>query len=304
MSRPPVVIAGGTGLVGRGLLPALAQRGHPLRLLRHRNRPSWLADLPDVRTFAWDGQSRPPNEALDGAAAIVNLAGAGIADRRWSTARKEELRGSRLGPTRALAEAAVAHRVATLISASGIAGYGTGSEPADEQATFTGGGFLGDLARDWEAAAAAPGVRVVRLRIGVVLSGDGGALMRMVPPLGLPLTPLGDGRQVLPWIHRDDLVALVLAVLDDARYSGPVNAVAPEACDNRTFLRTLARVIGRFWVPLGVPGLALRLVLGELAGLVLDGRPVVPAKAASLGFGFIHSTAEEALSDIFKGING
>ena len=289
-----ILIAGGSGFVGRFLCWRLAELGH---------RPVVLSRRPQAGELAWDGRSLA-GEALNAAGecpAWVNLCGAGVADARWSRERKKVLQESRLAPTRALVEALgrASAKPKVLINASAVGYYGeTGDRTADESFSY-GTGFLPSLCAMWEheaMAAAALGVRPVCLRLGVVLGADGGILARVAPLFRLGLGgPLGGGRQWLSWISREDLAGLV-AHLISSDVSGGVNAVSPHPVTNRVFAQTLGRVLGRpAWVR--VPGLALRLLLGEMADVLLQGQRTAPKKAQASGFVFLQPDLEAVLRD-------
>ncbi|HLK10526.1 MAG TPA: TIGR01777 family oxidoreductase [Candidatus Binatia bacterium] len=285
-----VVVTGATGLIGRALCRALAGAGHaPAGVGR---RPA----LVPAPTVTWDRLG----EALRDAQAVVNLAGEPIAARRWTRAQKARIRDSRVLATRALVEgmAAASPRPTVLVSASAVGWYGPrGDEPLDETAA-PGEGFLAEVCRAWEGEALraeALGVRVVLLRIGVVLAPDGGALARMLIPFRAGLGgPLGNGRQWVSWVHRDDVVGLVLAALATDVWRGPVNATAPAPVTNRDFARALGRVLGRPAV-LPAPALALRLALGEMASMLLTGQRVLPKVAEERGYAFRHPGLAAAL---------
>lgn len=296
-----VVVAGGTGLVGRALVRALREEGAQVTVLSRRPAP---ADLPEgVTVRGWE--HLPP--LLEGADAVINLAGEGIADRRWSSARKGLLLRSRIQPTRSLvaAMAACAQRPAVLVNASAIGYYvPRGPEPVDE-ASAPGEGFLAALCQAWEAEAAAAadlGVREVRVRIGVVLAREGGALEKMARPVKAFLgSRLGRGTQGLSWIHLEDLVALLLQAARHPGWSGPVNGTAPEPLSQADFMRVLAARLRRplLPVPAFATGLALRLALGQLATeLLLQGAFVLPRAALAQGFRFRFPTAAAALEDL------
>jgi uncharacterized protein len=285
-----VVLAGGSGLVGRHLAAALRGMGTRVTVLSRAAGPG---------TQGWDDLP----EALAGADAVINLCGAGIADRRWSAPRKRVLLDSRVGPTERLVRAMGASGV--LVNASAVGFYGNlGDQPADE-AQAPGQGFLAELCQRWEAAAdvaAAQGVRVVKLRLGVVLARDGGALAKMALPVRLFLgTPLGHGRQGLSWIHVEDLVRLAVEASANPAYAGPVNAVAPWPVSNAAFTRALARRLKRPILP--VPAWITRMALGALLGemgeaMLLEGAYVVPGQAERLGFAFRFARVEDALADL------
>jgi len=260
--------------------------------------------LGDVEAFRWELSSEPaPAAALAGRDAIVHLAGEPVAQ-RWSAKVKQAIRESRLLGTRNLIEGirAVApeagERPATLVSSSAIGYYGPhGDEPLDEDAA-PGSDFLAEVCVEWEDAASAArelGLRVVQVRTGVVLDSDGGALSKMLPPFRLGVGgPVAGGRQYISWIHAEDLVGMMLAAIEDERWSGPFNATAPEPATNRDFSKVLGRVLGRPAL-LPVPGAALRVLYGDMAEIVTSGARVLPAKPLVLGYKFSHPQLEEAL---------
>jgi uncharacterized protein (TIGR01777 family) len=223
--------------------------------------------------------------------AVVNLAGASVADGRWTARRKAAIRRSRVEGTRSLvlAMGRAARKPQVLVSASAVGVYGSqGDEPLDETAP-SGAGFLASVCRAWESeasAATALGVRVVLLRLGVVLARGGGALGRMLIPFRAGVGgPLGSGRQWMSWVHVDDVVGLVLAALQNETLAGPVNATAPHPVTNRDFTKALGHAVERpAFLP--VPGLVLRLVLGEMASMLLTGQRVLPAAASEAGYEF------------------
>jgi hypothetical protein len=287
-----VMIAGASGLIGTSLIPHLRQNGHEvLRLVRREPH------APDER--GWDPPAgRVQDGAMDGVDAIVNLCGVGIADRRWSGARKQAIKDSRVEPTEVLAASAAAHNIATLINASGINYYGpTGDREVDETAPV-GTGFLADVCRDWEAATAAAHStsRVVLLRTGAVMSPSGGMLGKLRPLFKMMLGGrIGDGRQYLPWISLDDEIGGIAFALEHSEVRGPVNFVAPEQITNAEFTRELGRAVNRP-TPFPVPAPALRAVLGEMADeLVLTGPRAVPGVLTNAGYPFSHPTLADAL---------
>lgn len=297
-----VLVSGGTGLVGGRLLPALRREGHPVRALSRRPEAA-REKLPEgVEPVGWDGLHVAPG-ALAGARGIVHLAGEPIFAGRLTSARRRRVRESRIDSTRSMVDALTAlpvgERPSVLVCASAVGYYGSRGEERLEEDAAPGSGFLAELCRDWEAAAAEAaqhGVRAVSLRIGVVLAREGGALPLMAAPFRLGLGGrLGSGRQWFPWIHVDDLVGLILAALRDDGFEGPVNAVAPEPVRNAHLTRALAKTLGR-WAPFVAPAFVLRAALGELSGELLDSRRAVPARALARGFEFAHPRVESALS--------
>lgn len=301
-----IVIAGATGLIGKALTAALSQRGDAVVALTRSpdgRAGRVLAAMPHVKVLAWhaDPARREPWwDEVDGADAVVNLAGEPLFARRWNDEHKRRVRESRVHATEAVIEAlkAAKQRPATLVNASAVGYYGSrDATPLDESAP-AGNDFLATLCRDWELAAQPAeslGVRLVVLRTGVVLGEEGGALQQMLPMFKAGLGgPLGNGRQWFPWVHLDDAVGLVLFAIDDARLRGPVNVVSPNGTDNRGFGKALGRVLKRpSWLP--APAFALKTVLGEGAGMVLEGQHAVPAAAIRAGYAFKRPELEEAL---------
>jgi hypothetical protein len=290
-----VLIAGSSGLIGTSLVPELRQRHHEvLRLVRRTPR------APDERS--WDPPAgRLQDGALEGVDAIVNLCGVGIADRRWSGARKQLIKDSRVEPTEVLAAAAAAQGVPTLLNASGINIYGdTGDREVDETAPV-GTGFLAEVCRDWEAAtgpSTGAGTRVVLLRTGPVLSPSGGMIGKLRPLFKLMLGGrIGSGRQFFPWISLDDQVGAIRFLLEHPEVSGPVNLVGPKPVTNSEFTAALGRAVHRP-TPFPVPGAALKLVLGQdlAEELVLTGPRAVPGVLSRAGYRFRHNTISEALA--------
>ena len=300
-----VTVTGATGLIGPRLIGALQARGAEVSVLsrdaaKARKR---LADagLAPVEAFDWDLMDQPaPAAALADRDAVVHLAGENIAQ-RWSEDAKRAIVESRVTGTRNLLAGLqlTESRPSTLVCSSGVGYYGPhGEEPLDEDAP-PGTDFLARVCVDWEreaSKASAMGMRVVLVRTGVVLDKDGGALEKMLPPFRLGVGgPVAGGRQYISWIHSDDLVGMIVAAAQDERWSGPVNATAPEPVNNRDFSRALGRALKRPAL-LPVPGFALQLLYGEMAEIVTQGARVVPAKALVLGYRFAHADLGEALS--------
>lgn len=294
--RLTVAVSGASGLLGAALVAFLTSGGHRVvRLVREGGG--------GAGTARWDPRSGAVDvAALDGVDAVVHLAGAGVADRRWSRARKDELRRSRVEGTAALARAVASmpRPPRVLVTASAVGAYGDrGDEPLDD-ASPMGEGFLADLARAWEAAAdpaRGAGVRVVAARFGVVLSAAGGALARMRRPFAWGLGgPIGDGRAWTSWVSRDDAVAAVHEALFDERWAGPVAIVAPEPVRARDLAHALAGVLRRpAW--LRVPRVAARVAFGEVADAVLlSSQRVTPTRLRELGFRWDHPTLSAALA--------
>jgi uncharacterized protein (TIGR01777 family) len=288
-----VMVTGATGLIGRPLVRALAAAGHSVLVV------SRSPGRVPARAVGWDAVP----QAIEEMDAVVNLAGEPVAEGRWTEARKQEIRTSRIDGTRALVRALreATKRPGVFVSASATGYYGPrGDEPVDESAA-PGHDFLAGVCKAWEAEAAAAealDVRVVRLRIGVVLAPDGGALGKMLLPFRAGIGGrVGSGEQWMPWVHVDDVCGLVVAALAGGEWRGPVNATAPNPVRNRDFARALGHALDRPAV-LPVPGFALRLLFGEMAGILLTGQRAVPAAAQERGYAFKHPELAGALADI------
>jgi uncharacterized protein (TIGR01777 family) len=290
-----VAVSGAGGLIGSALVRAMVAEGHEIRRLVRR--PS--ADRTEV---SWDPTAGTVDaEGLEGLDAVVHLAGENIASGRWTAARKETIRASRVGGTRSLCDALARLEAppGVIVSASAIGYYGDRGEELLDETSPPGKGFFPGVGQAWEAAtsgAEKAGIRVVKLRIGVVLSGSGGALARMLPPFRLGLGGrLGSGRQYMSWIALDDLVAAIRFAIDTPSLRGPVNATAPEAVTNADFTRTLGRVLGRP-TPFPIPGPALRVLAGGMADeALLSSARVRPRRLQESGFRFLHPDLDGAL---------
>jgi hypothetical protein len=292
-----LTLTGATGFIGRRLVNRLMAERHELNILSRTPRPGHRP-----RYFEWNpARQDPPAAAFEGCDAVIHLAGEPLAQ-RWTAAAKERIRASRVEATQRLvrAIAALPDRPRTLISASAIGYYGSRGDEVLTEESARGEGFLPDVCGAWEReaeVAAEMGLRVVRVRAGVVL-GHGGALEKMLPPFRAGVGGrLGSGRQWMSWVHIDDLVELfVLAVRNEA-VSGPLNATAPNPLTNSEFTRLLARALHRpALVP--VPALALKLMFGEMASVLLGSQRVIPAAAQRAGFEFRYPKAGAALQKI------
>lgn len=290
-----ILITGGSGFIGQALCEQLQRAGHRLTVWsRHpRQAAQRLSGVHVIEDLA------EANEIE----AVVNLAGAPIVARRWSTQRKQEIRDSRIGVTEKLLRwmAPQLRRPHVLVSGSAVGYYGPRDDtPLDESAP-AGEDFAALLCRDWEheaMEAEALGLRVCRLRTGVVLGANGGALEKMLLPFRLGLGgPMGDGRQWLSWIHREDLVNLIQWLLEHEQAGGAYNGTAPEPVPQREFARTLGRVLHRPAV-LPMPAFALRLALGEAASMLLTGQRVLPVHAMAEGFMFRYPNLQGALREV------
>ncbi len=304
-----VIITGGTGLIGRALAASLAADGHEVIVLSRA--PERAASLPaGVRAERWDGVSAAgwgglADGDVPGGVAIVNLAGENLGEGRWTAERKARFLTSRLNAGQAVVEAirAAGTKPAVLIQSSAVGYYGPhGDEPVTER-TSAGADYLGRLAVQWEAStqeAEALGVRRPVIRTGVVLSARSGALPRLMLPFRFFAGgPLGSGRQWIPWIHLDDEVRAIRFLIERPEASGPFNLCAPNPVTNREMAQTLGRVLGRpAFFP--VPALALRLMLGKMATVVLDGQRELPQRLLDLGFTFRFPNLQPALKDLVR----
>ena len=282
-----LLVTGGTGFIGAPLCRTLAQHGHELLVLTRR--PNAQPAQERVRFLPWE--TGEWQRAMGGAAGVINLAGESIASGRWTPTHKRLIWESRVQATRALVDAMAAQeqKPAVLVNASAIGYYGARGDEELVEVDPPGSGFLAELCQAWEAEAQRAeglGVRVVRLRIGLVLGPGGGALAKMAPPFRLFAGgPLGSGRQWLSWIHRDDVIGLIEWALMRPDVAGALNATAPQPATMRELCAALGRVLRRpSWAP--APAFALRLLLGEMADLLLTGQRVIPSAALRLGYTF------------------
>ena len=283
---------GATGFLGSALCAGLEQSGIVVHRYSRSARPGFAT---------WDPASgRIDTEPLAAADAVVNLAGEDIAAARWSSRRKQVLRDSRIVGTQLLARALaqLAKPPAVLINASAVGYYGHRGLDAVVEHSPPGRGFLPALCQEWEAATAPAeqrGIRVVHPRFGIVLSTQGGALARMLPAFKLGVAGrLGSGQQFMPWVSLPDAISVIRFLLSASDVYGPVNAVAPEAITNEDFTDTLSRVLHRPAI-LGVPVFALKLALGELSQILLEGANVRPQVLEQTGFRFDYPRLEDAL---------
>lgn len=301
-----VIIAGGTGLIGRALAHSLLADGHEVIVLsRNRQRSAGLPS--GVRLTAWDSRAAEGWGALaDGADAIVNLAGENIGGGLWTAARKQRILESRLNAGRAivLAVEQATHKPRVLVQASGIGYYGPHGDEVLTESDAPGQDWLAQVAVAWEGCTQpveAMGTRRAVIRTAGVLDHREGFLPRMLVPFRLFVGgPLGGGQQWLPWIHLADEVRAIRFLIDEPQASGAFNLTAPSAVRNAEFGRTLGRVMGRPSI-VPAPAFVLRLVLGELSSLLLTGQRAVPRRLIDLGFTFRFPDLEPALRDVLSG---
>ncbi len=296
-----ILITGGSGTIGRRLTMLLKKTGYNVSHLGRTRRNN------DVKTYIWNPEKKEiETGALKDIDAIVHLAGAGIADKRWNDRQKEKILLSRTESTRLLKEtlSSHAHHVTAFISSSGISYYGledkekffVESDPPEND-------FMATVTTAWEHevdALSSLGLRTVKVRTGVVLNREGGALRRLETPIKYFVgAPLGSGEQYVSWIHIDDLCRIYIKAIEDTSMRGAYNAVAPHPVTNRELTRAIARALKRpLWLP-AVPGFIVRIIAGEVADVVLKGGRVSSEKIEKAGFDFQFRSIDSALEDLY-----
>ena len=297
-----VLVTGATGFVGHRLL---AKLDSPMVLSRKAAKAEAALKEFGVEAFDWDPlKGPPPQVAFEGIDAVIHLAGDPVASGRWTKAKKARIRDSREIGTRNLVDglAALPRKPAVLVSASAVGIYGDRGDEELTEASRPGSDFLAEVCLAWEREAiraAEMGMRVATIRIGIVIGRGGGALAKMLTPFKLGLgSPLGSGRQYMPWIHIDDLVEMILFAVHEDSVIGPLNCVAPSPVTNREFTKTLGRVLKRPTFMPAVPGFVLKTMLGEFAEVLLASQRVVPQATLARGFAFRFRELEPALRDV------
>jgi uncharacterized protein (TIGR01777 family) len=293
-----ILVSGVSGPIGAALLPSLNTLGYKVtRLVRGRSSAEGQ--------IAWDPAQPLAPEAVSGFDAVIHLAGETVVG-RWTEAKKNRIRDSRVMGTRHMAEALAKapQRPRVLISASAIGYYGDRGDEMLREESSLGDGFLAEVCREWETAAqpaATAGIRAAQIRIGVVLSPVGGALQKMLPPFRMGLGGnMGNGRQWLSWIDVQDIVGAIHHIIKSDSLQGAINMVAPNPVTNADFTRTLAAVLSRPAI-FPMPAFAARLVFGQMANeLLLASQKVEPAKLLASGYKFQHSELKTALREILQ----
>jgi uncharacterized protein len=298
-----ILITGASGLIGGRLTEMLLQEdGYQVKHLG-RTRMKGRAE-----SFIWDIERHVIEpEAFDGVETVVHLAGAGIADKPWSAKRKQEIIESRTHSTRLLFDFLKKpnHSVTTFVSASAIGYYGFDNDhKLFRESDKPGSDFLADVVKKWEEEVdeiSKLGIRVVKVRVGIVLSKDAGALHEMIKPIRFYVgAPLGHGEQKMSWIHIDDLCRIFMKGITDVSMTGPVNGVGPYPVTNRELTKAIAKRMGRPLILPAVPAFVLKLFLGQMADLVLKGNSVSNEKLKELGFEYKFGTLEKALDDLLS----
>jgi uncharacterized protein (TIGR01777 family) len=295
-----ILITGASGLVGRRLTELLLQKGYQVFHLGRSNKGG------SVPAFIWDVEKKKMDSAaLADVDTVIHLAGAGVADKRWTNDRKKEILESRTKSTALLFQALKTekHHVTTFISASAVGYYGFGlSDEVFTEESKSGSDFLANVTRQWEEEVekiSVLGIRVVKLRIGIVLSEKGGALAEMAKPIKLGVgSSLGSGKQYLTWIHLDDLCAMFAKAIDDQQMRGVYNAVGPQWVTNIEMTKSIARVLKKpLWLP-PIPNFVMKIVLGAMADMVLNGSKISAEKIQRAGFQYKFTNLDEAVKDL------
>lgn len=302
-----ILITGATGFIGTELTKRFVNSGHEVNVLtRDVSKAKQLLPGENVRAFEWtDIHSLPPAEAFAGINGVINLMGENIGGKRWSADQKKKLRDSRVDATINLIkriESELTRPLDFFISASAIGVYPVNSREVLNEDSREGFSYLATLCHDWEAATngLTKTKRKVLLRAGVVLDKGGGALQKMLPPFQLGLGgPIGDGNQMMSWIHREDMVNLYIAAATNDSFQGVYNACAPTPVCNFDFTKALGDALNRPTL-FPVPTLPLKIAFGEMSTVILDSQAVVSKRLSEAGFEFKYPTIEMALNQIFK----
>lgn len=292
-----ILIAGGSGLIGKQLTNTLLKRGYAVA---HLGRSTSGGKVP---TFIWDPEKGTyDKDAIEGVDVVVNLAGAGVADKRWTKDRKKIIKESRVKSVALLSKMIENSSVETVIGASAIGYYGFSKEKIFNESDPSGSDFLARVTREWEEAYQTihmQGKRLINFRIGIVLAKEGGALQEIAKPIRYFVgAPLGSGAHVLSWIHIDDLCAMFVQAIEVKEMKGVYNAVAPNPVTNKEITYAIAKKLKRPILVPFVPAFALKIMLGEMAGIVLNGSTVSSKKIETTGFAFSFPHLEGALHDL------
>lgn len=297
-----ILITGATGLVGRTLVPALQKQGHNIAVLLRKQ-----TEIKDVRVFLWDVyKEKIDKKAFEGIDTIIHLAGEGIADKKWTVDRKKQLIDSRVRSADLLYKAVKETNapVKSFISASAVGFYGDRDEEILKENSLPGNDFLAECCIKWEKAAEEGvklGIRVVKIRIGLILSKEGGALAAMDKPIKLFAgAPLGSGKQWMPWIHLQDIIGIFSKAVNDTELSGAYNACAPVPVTNKLLTKRIAHYLNRPVWPFNVPQFALKALLGEMSILPLMSNNTSSQKILNTGYQFSFVNLDDALKDIYK----
>jgi uncharacterized protein (TIGR01777 family) len=302
MVKGHVLITGATGMIGKALIKDLIKKNYTVSILSRKN-----STIQGVNLYLWDPEKKAIDaNCLNGVDTIIHLAGEGVATKKWSQARKQQIINSRVESTELLNSLLKTseHTVKNFISASAVGYYGNRKDEILTEDSGVGNGFLATCCQLWEDAVDkmnSLGLRVAKIRIGFVLSKQGGALPELEKPIKLFVgAPLGSGKQWIPWIHLDDLVQIFLHVVENSTLSGAFNACAPNPVTNETLTKAVARNVHRPVWPFSVPEAIMKLILGEMSQVVLMSNNTSVEKLIKTGFFFKFTQLEDALKEIYK----
>jgi uncharacterized protein (TIGR01777 family) len=297
-----ILITGATGLLGKKLVPALLAKGHKISILSRKK-----TEIKNTKVFLWDVYQQTIDlNAFEGIDTVIHLAGEGIADKKWTDKRKKEIIDSRVLSGQLLYKAIqeTGSKVNTFVSASAVGFYGNRADELLTETSAPGNDFLADCCLAWENTAdmgLALKIRVVKIRIGLILTKDGGALPQMEKPIKLFVgAALGNGKQWMPWIHLNDMVAIFCSAAEDENFSGAYNACAPNLVNNTQFTQILAKILKRPVWPFNVPVFVLKFILGEMSILPLMSNKTSSKKLTDTGFIFNYPTLQKALTEIYE----
>ncbi len=297
-----ILITGASGLIGSRLIKNLLEKGHKVSVLSRQS-----SNFKGITAYNWDIEKQLIDlNAFDGIDTIIHLAGAGIADKRWTKQRKQEIVDSRVKSTQLLYRTieAIKAPIKTFISASAVGYYGDRDDEILYEESDSGTGFLADCCKQWEHAVDEGlkfGIRVVKLRIGMVLSKQGGALSELARPVSFFVgAALGSGKQWMPWIHLTDLVSIFEKAIENPDYSGVFNASTPYPVTNYEFTKLLAKKLFRPVWPINVPEFILKTILGEMSAVILNSNRTSPQKLLDMGFRFRYQGLDTALAEIYS----
>lgn len=296
-----VLITGGTGLIGKQLCERLKEKGYRVAILSRESQNNT-----DIQTYIWDIDRKViEKEAIETADYIIHLAGVNVADKRWTNKRRQLIIDSRIKATQLIFDEVKANKnkLKAFISASAIGYYGAmTSDKIFCETDAPSNDFLGNTCQQWEQSAdnfKNLGVRTVKIRTGVVLTKQEGALEKMIFPIQAGIgSAIGNGKQYMPWIHIDDLCNIYIKAIEDLQMNGAYNAVAPEYTTNKEFNKTLARVLKKpFWFP-NIPAIAVKLLFGKMSSMLLKGSRISSDKIKEAGYKFQYPELESALTDL------
>ena len=301
MSR--VLVAGGTGLIGMHLCRRLQEHGYEVAVLSRSRSKRNSGHAP---SYFWNPhQNEIQKEAINSCDYIINLAGANIGAKRWTSERKQKIRESRTNPAKLIFNNLEKNnKLSAYITASAIGYYGAiTSSNIFQESDAPSNDFLGQTCKEWEEASdifARAGVRTVKIRTGIVLSKEGGALAKLNIPIRLGFgSPIGNGKQYMPWIHMNDLCNIYIQAIKDKEMAGPYNAVAPEHITNKDFTRKAARALQTpFWFP-NIPSFVLKLGFGQLSSMLLSGSRVSSEKLLASGYSFQFPDIDSAFENLY-----